>query len=75
MLEFWTKTENPEAQYALATLYKEGRGVEKDLVEAAKLMRLAAMVDNLDAEVEYAIALYNGTGTPKDVPTDRKSVV
>jgi TPR repeat protein len=32
-------------------------------------MRLAAMVDNLDAEVEYAIALYNGTGTPKDVPT------
>jgi hypothetical protein len=27
------------------------------------------MVDNLDAEVEYAIALYNGTGTPKDVPT------
>ncbi len=27
------------------------------------------MVDNLDAEVEYAIALFNGTGTPKDIPT------
>ena len=25
----------------------------------------AALADNLDAEVEYAIALYNGTGTPK----------
>jgi hypothetical protein len=31
-------------------------------------MRAAAMVDNLDAEVEYGIALFNGTGTPKDVP-------
>ncbi|CAN5349191.1 hypothetical protein BH11PSE4_BH11PSE4_38360 [soil metagenome] len=24
------------------------------------------MADNVDAEVEYAIALYNGTGTPKN---------
>jgi len=43
--------------------------VEKNLPEAARLLRAAAMVDNLDAEVEYAIALFNGTGTPKDVPT------
>ncbi len=52
-----------------ATFYKEGRGVEKNLAEAARLMRAAAMVDNIDAEVEYAIALFNGTGTPKDIPT------
>ena len=43
--------------------------MEKNLTEAARWMRAAAQADNLDAEVEYAIALYNGTGTPKDVPT------
>ena len=47
---------NPEAQYALATLYKEGRGVTKDLSEA----------DYTDAEVEYAIALFNGIGVPRN---------
>ena len=26
----------------------------------------ASLADNVDAEVEYAIALYNGTGTPKN---------
>jgi TPR repeat protein len=52
----------PEAQYALATLYKEGRGVEKDLTEAVRLLAAASRADNTDAQVEYAIALFNGTG-------------
>jgi hypothetical protein len=56
----------PEAQYALATLYKEGRGVAKDPQETAKWMGSASQAGNLDAMVEYAIALYNGTGVPKD---------
>jgi len=30
------------------------------------LLQAAALSDNVDAEVEYAIALYNGTGTPKN---------
>jgi hypothetical protein len=51
----------------LATFYKEGRGgLPKDPVQTARLLRLAALADNLDAQVEYAIALFNGTGTPKD---------
>jgi len=29
-------------------------------------LQAAALADNVDAEVEYAIALYNGTGTPKN---------
>ena len=33
---------NPEAQYALATLYKDGRGVTKDVNEAARLLAAAA---------------------------------
>jgi TPR repeat protein len=57
---------NPDAQYALATLYKEGRGVPKDLQETARLLAAAARADNTDAQVEYAIALFNGTGVAKD---------
>jgi TPR repeat protein len=57
---------NPEAQYALATFYKEGTGVPKDLDKAVRLLQAASLADNVDAEVEYAIALYNGTGTPKN---------
>lgn len=58
---------NAQAQYALATFYKEGRGgLPKDPVQTARLLRAAALADNLDAQIEYAIALFNGTGTPKD---------
>ena len=59
---------NAEAQYALATFYKEGTGVPKDMEKAVRLLQAAALADNVDAEVEYAIALYNGTGTPKNEP-------
>jgi hypothetical protein len=59
---------NAEAQYALATFYKEGTGVEKDMDKAVRLLQAAALADNIDAEVEYAIALYNGTGTPRNQP-------
>ena len=31
-----------------------------------RLLKAAAIADNVDAEVEYAIALFNGIGTPKD---------
>jgi TPR repeat protein len=57
---------NPEAQYALATFYKEGNGVPKDIDKAVRLLQAASLAGNVDAEVEYAIALYNGTGTPKN---------
>jgi TPR repeat protein len=47
-------------------LYKEGRGVPKDLTQAIKLMGDASLAGNLDAMVEYAIAQFNGEGTPKN---------
>jgi TPR repeat protein len=40
--------------------------VPKDLGETARLLGTAARAGNLDAEVEYAIALFNGTGIAKD---------
>ncbi len=46
--------------------YKEGRGVPKDLNEAARLLGAAALADNTDAQVEYAIALFNGLGVARD---------
>ena len=57
---------SPEAQYALATLYKEGTGVPKDAAAAARLLAAAARSGNDAAQVEYAIALFNGAGVPKD---------
>ncbi len=38
----------------------------KDEREATRLMRQAALAGNLDAMVEFGIAQYNGTETPKD---------
>ena len=40
--------------------------MQKDPVEAARLLAAAAVAENPDAEVEYAIALFNGTGVAKD---------
>jgi len=57
---------NPEAQYALGTLYKGGRGVAKDMHQAVYLFGFAALADYTDAEVEYAIALYNGDGVARN---------
>ena len=37
----------------------------KDVEKSVRLLQAASLADNVDAEVEYAIALYNGTGTPK----------
>ena len=49
-----------------ARFYKDGRGVPKDMHEAVRLWALAALADDTDAEVEYAIALYNGDGVARN---------
>jgi TPR repeat protein len=40
--------------------------VPKDVEKAVRLLQAASLAGNVDAEVEYAIALFNGTGTPKN---------
>ena len=47
-----------DAAYSLAILYKEGRGVEKNLAAAEKWLHIAADGKNISAEVEYAIMLF-----------------
>ena len=44
----------------------------KDEREAARLLGAAALAENVDAEVEYGIALFNGTGVAKNEATAAK---
>ncbi|MDB5593380.1 MAG: sel1 repeat family protein [Hyphomicrobiales bacterium] len=60
---------NMDGAYSLAVLYREGKGVPKDLTQSAEWLRRAAAERNVAAEVEYAIMLFNGEGVPKDEKT------
>ena len=62
----------PDAAYALALLYREGKGVPKDHGQAAQWLKRAAEENYLAAEVEYGIALFNGDGMPADEPGGAK---
>jgi hypothetical protein len=55
-----------DAQYALGTFYKTGRGVAQDAAQAAQWWAKAALAGNTDAQVEYGIALYNGNGVERN---------
>lgn len=55
-----------EGAYSLAVLFREGKGVPRDLAQSAAWMRRAADERNSAAEVEYAIMLFNGEGVAKD---------
>lgn len=57
---------DPDAQYGLAVLYKEGRGVPKSMVDAALWMGRAALSKNVAAETEYGVMLFNGEGVAKN---------
>jgi TPR repeat protein len=57
----------PDAQQALATLYREGEGVpKKDPAEAARWLARASALRHAPSMTEYAFAVYNGWGVPKD---------
>src|ERR1700730_2346707 len=47
-------------------MYKEGRGVPKDIGEAMRLMGRASIAGNIDAMVEFAIAQFNGEGMERN---------
>ncbi len=58
--------EVPDAQYALAVLYRQGRGVGANDAEAATLLRRAVRNGHRDALVDLGIMTYNGEGVAKD---------
>lgn len=57
---------NMDAAYALALLYKEGKGVPRDLALSAEWLRKAAAERIVAAQVDYAVALFNGEGMEAD---------
>lgn len=57
---------NALAALKLATLYRDGRGVPADSVEAFRLNRLAAAAHNCDAMYNLAVAYAEGWGTTRD---------
>ena len=57
---------NLDATYALAILYRTGRGVVKDETRATTMLQQAADQHHIDSLTEYAIALFNGRGVKKD---------
>lgn len=56
------------AQFNLGALYEHGRGVEKDLTEAAKWYRKAAEQGNALAQYYLGTFYANGTGVEKNLP-------
>ncbi len=58
--------EVPDAQYALAVLHRQGRGVGASDAEAVNLLRRAVRNGHRDALVDLGIMTYNGEGTAKD---------
>jgi len=57
-----------DAAYALALLYKNGRGVPADPAEAANWLRKASEAGHTAAMVEFAIMEFNGVGVARDRP-------
>jgi uncharacterized protein len=58
--------EIPEAQYALAQILKDGKGVPVNIAESALWMERAAKNGDILAQTEWGIMLFKGEGTPKD---------
>lgn len=57
---------DPDAEYALAILFRDGRGVGRDIAQAAVWMGRAARDRNISAQVEFGVMLFNGEGVRKD---------
>ena len=55
------------AQYNLATLYLEGKGVPKDNAKAASLFEDSARQGNPDAALDLGVLLRNGQGLKQDL--------
>ena len=58
---------DPEAQFNLGDMYREGRGVLKDDAEAARWFRLAAEQGHAQAQNKLRVIYQGGNGVLKDM--------
>ena len=63
----------PRAMYNLGVLYLEGKGVEKNAIEAAQADRQAAEKGNADAMLDYGVLVFRGEGVQQR-REDRRAV-
>ncbi len=57
---------NPEAQFALGTLYRDGQGVEQDLKQTIKWWEKAAELGYVDAQFALGNIYSGGYGVTRD---------
>src|SRR6266852_388292 len=57
---------NPNAQFNIALMYKNGRGVPQDYAEAAKWFRLSADQGNASAQANLGNMYSKGSGVPQN---------
>jgi ankyrin repeat protein len=64
-LENLAKSGNPEAQYRLASLYRAGKGVSKDLGKATELHYQSALTGYADAQYSYGQLVEKADNAPE----------
>lgn len=57
---------NPEAQFILGSMYRDGQGVEKNLEETLKWWEMAAELGNVDAQFALGNIYSGGFGVTQD---------
>ena len=66
-LESLAESGDPEAQYRLASLYRAGKGVDKDLAKATELHYQSALTGYADAQYSYGQLVEKADNSPKSL--------
>jgi len=66
-LETLAERGDPEAQYRLASLYRAGKGVSKDLAKATELHYQSALTGYADAQYSYGQLVEKGDNSPESI--------
>jgi len=66
-LESLAATGNPEAQYRLASLYRAGKGVSKDLDRATELHHISAMTGYANAQYSLGQLIQKADSSPESL--------
>jgi len=56
---------DPDAQYSLATMYRDGQGGDQNVRQAARWFKLAARKGHVGAQAEFGHMLYEGIGVER----------
>lgn len=58
---------NPQAQFLLGNLYRDGQGVERNIAKTLKWWSWAALQGHRDAQFALGNIYSGGTGAPRDM--------